>query len=514
MSESKFFSESGVLTLNKRAMEKLRSCEYQEAFRCLSEAENFLKSFAGNEQLWAITLNNLGCYYKRTGKLQEALSCLNQALDLERKSGKDLVNLSGTHLNISAIYSQLNVHESALSHAIKALKVLKTCQDRNANMWTTQIIAHHSAGLEYEFLFRVLEAMNMYKKGWELGKEKLGENHALTLSLKKNLMKISQENQSAENFTIQRASRVSTRKPKTSSSRYMNRKTPVSVPPSKQRESFPNIYDNLPMKENLSGFYSTEKTKGYRHTAHSIEKYRNTVLVPPKRQIQVINKKKYDALREIVEELEANMPNQNGFTENFINFRNKIKPEDAKNMSVGVQAEFSVKKNLEKISVEMPSIGKKNLSVKKKEKEKFSQKVQEAGLKAIEAMKEVERLKTAKIQLEKKEKVEKESEKDLIPIPSKSKIEFFKRKSLQTIYESRYEDKLEPLILIQSHIRSWLARKHYKKIYKAVITLQSYIKMRTTKELYKHILQAAIFIQAMFRGHRVRKLYNFLLNPC
>ena len=129
-------------------------------------------------------------------------------------------------------------------------------------------------------------------------------------------------------------------------------------------------------------------------------------------------------------------------------------------------------------------------------------------------MKEVERLKNAKIQHEKKEKVEKEQEKDLMPIPSKSKIEFFKRKSLQTIYESRYEDKLEPLILIQSHIRSWLVRKKYIKIRKAAITLQSYIKMRTTKELYKHILQAAIFIQAMYRGHRVRKLYNFLLNPC
>ena len=59
--------------------------------------------------LKATTLNNLGCYYRRTGKLRTALSYLIQALELELKL-EDPKTLADTHLNLCAVLSQLNRH--------------------------------------------------------------------------------------------------------------------------------------------------------------------------------------------------------------------------------------------------------------------------------------------------------------------------------------------------------------------------------------------------------------------
>ena len=515
MSESKYNIDSEILTLNKRAMEKLRSNVYSDAFSYLSEAEGLLQSVPASDQLWGITLNNLGCYFKKTGKFEEALSCLNQALDKERKASKDLINLAGTHLNISAIYSQLKVHETALSHAAKALKILQNCPDRNTNMWTTQVIAHHSAGLEYESLFRILEALHMYKKGWEIGKDKLGDHHALTLSLKRSMMKLSQVNYSSEVIPSGRPSRITMRKPKTSSSRHMQRKVPMSVPPHKKRESFPNIYDNLPLKENLSSVNYAEKTKPRRNITHSAEKYRSTLMVPtpPRRQIQTISKKKYETLKNIIDELEGNIMDRdvsidNPLNTDLVNFRNRIKCDELKNSSIGVQVEMREVKNKknERENLEKQVASRKVKKPSEKIEENIAVKMKEAENRAKEAMKEVDKLKKAREMLEVNEK------KELMPVPSKTKVEFFKRKHLHTIYESRYEDQLEPVILIQSHIKAWLQRTRFRKIKKAADVIQKCMRMLITKSLYKHIISAAVCIQAVYRGHRVRKLYKFLLD--
>jgi tetratricopeptide (TPR) repeat protein len=500
--------EGNVLSLNRRAMEKLRQSDYNEALECLNEAENILKLMPNNDQLWAITLNNYGCYYKKRGKLQDALSCLNQALEKEKKVAKDVINLAGTHLNISAIYSQLSVHETALNHASKALKLLQNTNDRSLNMWTTQIIAHHSSGLEYEALQRTLEALNMYKKGWELGKEKLGENHALTLSLKRSLMNLSNESYSSDGLTS-KLSKLSIRKPKTSSSRISQRKTPLSVPPKPKKDSFPAINDNISFKENISGT-SSEKPKKYRNIIHSADRYKNNTFIPtpPKKIIQPINKKKYDALKTLIDELEGNIPINDFDLHNHMN-KPKAKIDIQKNFSKGIQVEMSNKKNNENIVIDIERGWRKYKKPQVNKNETIDLKVQEAHAKAKEAMREVERLKKEKEKIT----VEKVEKKELVPIPNRSKVDFYnKKESLQTIYESRYEDQLEPVILIQSHIKSWLARKKYNKLKKSAIQIQKAFRMYMIKSLYKNIKAAAIFIQSVYRGHRVRKLYYFLLN--
>jgi Tfp pilus assembly protein PilF len=57
-------------------------------------------------RLRAVTLNNLGCYYKKKGRLRSALKCLGKALKIESRL-KDVKNPADTHLNICACQSQL-----------------------------------------------------------------------------------------------------------------------------------------------------------------------------------------------------------------------------------------------------------------------------------------------------------------------------------------------------------------------------------------------------------------------
>ena len=544
MSESKYNIDSEILTLNKRAMERLRNNAYSEALSYLSEAEMMLKSNSCSDQISAITLNNLGCYFKKTGNLHEALSYLNQALDKERKASKDLINLAGTHLNLSAIYSQQKMHETALSHALKALKTVQNCPDRTTNMWTTQVIAHHSAGLEYESLCRLLEALHMYKKGWEIAKEHLGDSHALTLSLKKSMSRLSQVTYSSEAIPNGRPSRLMMRKPKTCSSRYVQRKAPMSVPPYEKPESFPNIYENLPLRENLSGmFYAEKKGKSRRNVRHSAEKYRDTLMVPrpPKRQVQSISKKKYETLKNIIDELEGNVmgritPVECVGNTDPLGLRGKGKGKgggledlriaqadvwSAKNKEEnrdkdtgtgtdndkGRDRDRDKNKNNERGNSEKQIVMRKAKKNNLRNEENIAAKMQEAEIRAREAMKEVDKLKKAKEMLEVNEK------KEIMPIPSRTKVEFSKRKQLHTIYESRYEDQLEPVILIQSRIKAWLQRTRFIKIKKAAEIIQKHVRMMNTKSLYKHIISAAVFIQAVYRGHRTRNMHKVLRNP-
>ncbi len=72
-------------------------------------------------RLIGITLNNLGCYYKRykslsilsdlfhsrTNKLKVSLSYLKKALEIEVYTLHDKMNIASTHLNICAIFSSL-----------------------------------------------------------------------------------------------------------------------------------------------------------------------------------------------------------------------------------------------------------------------------------------------------------------------------------------------------------------------------------------------------------------------
>ena len=153
-------------------------------------------------ELKAITYNNMACYYRRIGKLQTALTYLQQALMLENRIERSQT-VADTHLNICAVYSQLgnklilnNIkqllafnelgkHDLAKEHIIISIILLqeeflaiwlpkkneksevasqreekesgevdatKNVQDRIAVL----AIAYHNLGVEYEFLKKVI----------------------------------------------------------------------------------------------------------------------------------------------------------------------------------------------------------------------------------------------------------------------------------------------------------------------------------------------------------------------
>ncbi|OMJ93939.1 hypothetical protein SteCoe_2995 [Stentor coeruleus] len=182
-------AESEVLRINKQAMEKLRESLPTEALTLLNSAQEILSQVSIESQAWGVTFYNLGCYFKKTQDLDMARKYFSKALEIFSKKPSDLLTISGTYLNLTSVYSDLNSHDKALSFALKALNLLNKSYEKSLNLSTSLIISYHSAGQEYEFLNKKHEALSMYRQGWELAKEKLGKTHKLTLSIKKTLEK-------------------------------------------------------------------------------------------------------------------------------------------------------------------------------------------------------------------------------------------------------------------------------------------------------------------------------------
>jgi hypothetical protein len=172
-----------ILNCNRLAMHNLRAENYQGALSLLTRAADLLSTADVPVRLQAITFNNLGCFYKRTGRLSLALQYLQKALVLEATSASDRTNLAGTHLNVCAIQSTLGCHDVAITHAYAALELLKNAEE-TANAAETLAIAYHNAGVEEEHLKNYEKAAEMYGRGWKVACRQLGPNHSLTASLK------------------------------------------------------------------------------------------------------------------------------------------------------------------------------------------------------------------------------------------------------------------------------------------------------------------------------------------
>ena len=75
-----------ILKWNSMAMDHLKNGAFEKAHQLLTNAEEILSSTELSHEklkLLSITLNNLGCFYKRKGKLNYALRYLNNALKIE-----------------------------------------------------------------------------------------------------------------------------------------------------------------------------------------------------------------------------------------------------------------------------------------------------------------------------------------------------------------------------------------------------------------------------------------------
>lgn len=177
--------ENHVLEYNRLAMEYLKHNDFKTSLAMLKQAEDILNYPIPNQaKLLSITLNNLGCYYKRTNKPTVALHYLWKALEVGTRDNIAISNLAGTHLNVCAIESQLGKHSTAIMHAKRAIKLLSKNFEASENTVTTLVLAYHNAGVEYEFLSENNLASSHYMSGYELAFKFLGEENPLTKILK------------------------------------------------------------------------------------------------------------------------------------------------------------------------------------------------------------------------------------------------------------------------------------------------------------------------------------------
>jgi tetratricopeptide (TPR) repeat protein len=196
------------------AMEYLKHEGFKEAFALLKKAENLLNEDLSQDvpnrlKLLGITLNNLGCFYKKRKQPKVALGFLKQALDVEMQTERDFLNLAGSYLNICVVFSSLGMHQKALNHARTALELLNKVnegqnmltKERVSNLVTTMVIVHYNLAVELEYLKQFKEAVTFYETGYELSAFELGSRHPLTLSLAEAGLKVNKKMQSMKRST-------------------------------------------------------------------------------------------------------------------------------------------------------------------------------------------------------------------------------------------------------------------------------------------------------------------------
>jgi len=184
-----------VLSCNKEGMDFLRKGQYKQAFEQLKYAEAILVANHNEDKptsLLAVTCNNLGCYYKKVGKLHAALSYLRKALKIEVSLQTDDVTVAGTHLNICAILSKLDKHDKAVQHATCALelisnRVASAAHTVTQDEYSVLAIAYHNVAVERDYLHQWDQAHTAYEQGYSIAKKCLGDQHPLTQTLAKNL---------------------------------------------------------------------------------------------------------------------------------------------------------------------------------------------------------------------------------------------------------------------------------------------------------------------------------------
>lgn len=111
-----------VLSYNSVAMQYLAQAQFDQCLAMLRKAEAITApgNFKKCQSLQILTFNNIGCCYRKLGKLKSALKYLKEAAQIGSTCAH-VKNLSITHLNLCAIQSQLGRHDLALEHAQAAI---------------------------------------------------------------------------------------------------------------------------------------------------------------------------------------------------------------------------------------------------------------------------------------------------------------------------------------------------------------------------------------------------------
>lgn len=103
-------------------MTYLQEDQSDRALTCLRQAQALSLS-ANDREGTIVTLNNLACFYRRRGQLDQALKYLQQALTLTEHCSDS--SKADTHLNLCAISSEMGKHRQARMHVQHAISLLQ-----------------------------------------------------------------------------------------------------------------------------------------------------------------------------------------------------------------------------------------------------------------------------------------------------------------------------------------------------------------------------------------------------
>ena len=122
------YPEEIIKSYNKLAIEQLKLQNYQNSIIYLKQALLVIKRVNQESvkyNLMALTFTNLGCFFKKTEKNQEALEYFLKAVSLDNKINSEFGSISGAYLNICSILSEQGKHKEALDNALKGINFLK-----------------------------------------------------------------------------------------------------------------------------------------------------------------------------------------------------------------------------------------------------------------------------------------------------------------------------------------------------------------------------------------------------
>lgn len=504
-----------IQNLNKQAMDELRYSNHESCLKSLQKAQDLL--YASNSKniskLQAMTYNNLGCYYKAINQSEHALSYLKKALVIEKAQDFDVSNLAGTHLNISAIYSQIGSHSQALTHAIKALKLLKSvCTEGNFTNITTLIIALHNTGLEYEALGVIEKAASTYKYGLELAQQYLGNKNQYTTALLKSFLSVT----TTEKKYYFEKGKASKSRP----NRRILKDNDFNLPIVRKRNSQDVTSSQVANKKKHSQPRSLFIKNENPHFEKTIRNLRTPNQEIQKMELPGIEKpntfggrSKNTPNNEYVKTLERKV---NFLQSQLANFekRHKVLEEIAR-----------------KTHASIDGAGLRNGEIKKNKKKRLA--AGEEGIKD-HAARVIQRhwkaYKVKKIENSRRLRGKKAIEKSISPLTEKKPVRkdfslltpknespisslksskfpsSMRNYSLHPIVESKLESKSKNATVIQSNFRRFLQQKNFNQIKGATVKIQSIGRKFICRRLFLSILQAILFIQRSWRRYKLRKL--------
>lgn len=460
---------SKVLSLNKKALESLKADKFKVCFDSLRRCEEILSRYMGQNvsDLWGLTTNNLGCYYKRIGKPLMALRFLKKALKLEAQAP---AKQAGIHLNISSIRSKLGEHQVALNHSLEAIRL--------SSQPNVLVMGHYSAAQQYFALGDGFRAISCCNKALSVARTKGVCAEAVPL--------IEHLLQTAQNSKAQSSRPLST--------------TPVKIKrrhsPS-QEDRFTKLTESTRFTtnstKNKARLEELERTsKAFIERSLNIEKprmFNGLYLFPMASSATPSGKKVKKDIYSVLKE----SPKRQTRPKPKSQFRNR-----PRKLSKSIQTTKMGRRKAAAIMIQKHWRGyqARKLFIPTH----YDCKIKAAEESARKALEQLEVLRKAKEDLENKRF---DKQRGSCPLPVRSKIQQaapirlgIRRKNKGDILE-KYLKHLKAIVMIQANLRGYLARK---KFFEMNSLTRSFVKK--PKDLFKNIREAIVCIQKNIKDFR------------